>query len=362
MKYFIQLAWSSTFFQLNLHKHLFTTGTPHRYGCELDFTILIEQGAVTEGAEFAIYKKWEPIPNSFLRYYSFIIYKTQDAMHYEGVVAQRYIDPQCNSWQVFNLTGITKFLTQETLEANELHEINLLMIVFKETDPYGEQPPSLSCDEIQSLFIINSSANLEDFLRTEPLSEEAKDISQPDESLVSSVDDIEGWINEDDEDTQALEDKTKPEEGSGEVITPTEEVMHQVDEFLPTLSVFIRDGPNPLFTKRSATDKFNSGDHNMGMEKDKDVSSGRDYFPITDCKLINKTITLSSVIAGALLPVELDINECASSSENVECRPSKYSNQEILVKNGEIVSIEIYNNLVIEECMAYINNQLTPTS
>ena len=337
------------------------------FGCELNFTILVEVGGVTEGAELALYKKTEPSTGSHLRYYIFIAYKKQSEVHYSKVVGEHYMDSDCKSWQVFNISSI-----KDNLPVG-VHKINLLVAVFKETDPNQDhsQLPLLSCSEVKSLFIMDTSADLNEFNGIEV---------QPEMPTVGEVEvDAQGVAKASNNDTKATEDnKSKIKElGSGggnnlvvtaattTVPTPIQEEA-KVEDYLPAMVAFVSGGLSPLLKKRSvgeppktdedsskSVDTVTTVEEEQVEQEDTDVSSG------ANCRLLENKISLPTQDPNILDPDIVNKGKCSDSTDAIECRPTGFQNLDILVKINElgVTSIKTLSNFIITECTPFINTQ-----
>ncbi len=330
------------------------------FGCDLNFTVLVEEGTTATAAELALYKKAEADTGSHIAYLVYILYKELDQEFSSSILGQRYIPSSCKSWQVFNISNLTDNLPVG------VHKFNLLVAVFKETS-FGElkPPPLLSCNEVKSLFVMDTSADINKFQETES---EASGPEEPENDTSEELNEVDEngkeKSNKDNNDNETeLEEMTSSGSGGGEDLVamttstpPIVEDLITVEDYLPTLVVFISGGPNPLqLTKRSAiqieqnkTDTY--GFSNVGEDttaaEDSDESSG------ANCRLLENKIDLPALNPNILLPEIVDIGKCSNSTERVECKPTAFRNLETLQKDIEsgISIVVVLENYIITEC------------
>lgn len=345
-------------------------------GCELNFTVLVEEGATTEGLELALFKKAETDTGSHVAYFVYIVYRKLGERFHSAVPAQRYILSSCKSWQVFDVSGI-----KDNLPVG-VHKFNLLVAVFKETEINQQDPPIMSCNDVKSLFIMDTSADIKKFKGTEATSESETP------TAVGEVEvDEKGEEKSTKDNDDTIEDETvemASGSGGGEDLavtmtsTPPPIVEEdKVENFLPTLAVFVSGGPNPLLIKRSTIESnktdidfesnktdidFNKGaaDTVPGEEEEQvdvsDESSG------ANCRLLENKIDLPALDPDILKPTIVDIGKCSNSTDTVECRPTKFRTLEVLRKRTgeiEVASIEIRHNYIITECTPFAKTQLS---
>ena len=355
------------------------------YGCELNFTVLVEDGATTKGAELVLYKKDESDTDSHLAYFVYIIYRKVGGQ-YTNTYSQRYIPSSCKSWQVFDISGI-----KDNLPAG-VHTFNLLVAVFKETHISQEKPPIMSCSDVKkSLFVMDTSADIRKFKGIKEKPELATDETPVAEEELEIEVDENGKEKSDKNSNETAEDnQTEIEEvaasGSGEeegniVVTttltttsmttdtpPIEEVPDnlKVEDYLPMMGVFVSGGPNPLLTKRSAIEQSKSDIKEEDVVQDtvldeqaveeNEVSSG------ANCRLLENKVDLTVLDSNVLQPTIQDIGKCSNSTDTVECRPTAFENLQVLVKktgNIEVSSIEVRLNFIITQCTPFAKPQLS---
>ena len=301
---------------------------------------------MTEGAELALFKKRELGPFDYLYYYVFISYKPQNASNYQRVLTQRAIDWNCNSWQVFNISDIKEYLP------SGLHKINLLVTVFKETDPTLDNVPILSCTEIRSTFVINTSADMDKFINGESQQQESETTV---ESATLQEESSEKGLQQGDGKggkNASNEGGAKKEEGSGMeaeeiIIEPTTKIV-SAETFVPALSLFVSGGSNFFLSKRSidVNNDINSAD-SLNFDEDKDtVDSGSGV----SCEREVYKVTLPEDI---LDPRTVDKGKCSNSTENVACLPSKFLRLDVLQLKGDLITIKSKQNFIITECKPY---------
>lgn len=316
------------------------------YGCELNFTILVEDGGVTEAAELALFKKSEPNADQNLLYYVFIVYKPQNATNYATVVEDRYIFPSCNSWQVFNLSSIKSYFPPG------VHKINLLIAVFKDSlNPTQQLPEHMSCEETKSLFVMDSNVNINEFL-DQPAPQDQSESKTESPQVEQNLSQDDGNKN-DAANNQTPEEIVNLEEGEGS----GGEELHETNpaaKYRPELSVFVSGTSTPFLTAKRSVGELTRDDQiyaEVGDGKDEiDQASG------SDCKRLDKKIFLSEFYPGVLQPQIVNVGQCFNSSDSIQCLPSKYMNLEILRKIGEHqLTIQTLQNFIITECTPYAN-------
>ena len=330
------------------------------HGCELNFTVLVEEGESAEGAELALYKKAEPDTGSHIGYLVFIIYKNIGST----IPAKRYIPSSCKSWQVFDISSI-----KDDLPVG-VHKFNLLVAVFKVTD-FEQDATIMTCSEAKSLFVMNTSADIHEFQGTEasrpdPENETGAD-SEVDENGNEKLSKDKN-INETDQDNETeLEEVGASGSGGGEDLVattttstpPIVEDSVKVEDFLPTLAVVVRGSPDPLplITKRSAIEQ-NKNDTTPGEEqvvKDSEESSG------TNCRLLENKVSLPALNTSIIQPVEiLDIGKCSNSTDTVECKPTAFESLELLVKK-DIYAVNEVRDIITKECTPFAKTPLSTT-
>jgi hypothetical protein len=331
-----------------------------QYGCELNFTVLVEEGATATAAELALYKKVEADTGSHLAYFVYILYRKLGGPYISPIPAQRYIPSSCKSWQVFDVSNITDYLPVG------VHKFNLLVAVFKETSFGQVNPPIMSCKEAKSLFVMDTFADINKFHETdseasgpeEPENETSEELNEVDENGKEK-------LNKDNNDNEIEDNKTELEKmmssgsGGGEDLVamttstpPIVEDLIKVEDYLPTLAVFMRGGPSPLqLTKRSAIQiKQNKTDTYEGEDtttvEDSDESSG------ANCRLLENKIDLPALNPDIIRPPGItDIGKCSDSTERVECKPTAFRNLDTLQKSESGVSVfVVLKNFITTEC------------
>ena len=339
----------------------------------MNFTVLVDEGGTTEGAELALYKKTELDTGNYLGYYVYIVYKNQSEAHYTKVPAQRRIDSSCKSWQVFNISSI-----KDDLPVG-VHKFNLLVAVFKETEFNQPLPlPALSCNEIKSLFVMDTFADINTFKGIE-VNPESETPTETEELKDDEKGEEKSNEKEKENDTAAAEDNNNETvemasgSGGGEdlVITTTTTMIppppimeeDKVENFLPTVAIFLRGGPDLLLKKRSASESTKTDiDLNKGVDttveeeqvEESDESSG------VNCRLLENKVDLQALDPDVLKPSIVDIGKCSNSTDTVECGPTAFRNLEVFRKrsgNITVASIEIRHDYIITECTPFAKTQ-----
>ena len=334
------------------------------YGCELNFTVLVEEGATTEGLELALFKKAETDTGSHVAYIVYIVYRELGGP-FLSTIPGRYIPSSCKSWQVFDVSII-----KDNLPVG-VHKFNLLVAVFKETEINQLNPPIMNCNEVKSLFVMDTFADINKFKGTEARPESETSTAEGELEVDEKG---EGKSTKDIDDTIATEDnKAEMASGSGDLAetmttTPPPIVEEdKVEDFLPTLGVFVSGGPNYLLRKRSAIESnktdidFNKGEDTVPVEEEEQVEVS-DESSGANCRLLENKIDLQALDPDVIDPDIVDIGKCSNSTDTVECRPTRFDNLRVLRKRtGEIkvASVEIRKDYIITECTPYAKNQLS---
>ena len=327
------------------------------HGCELNFTVLVEEGESAQGAEFALYKKAEPDTGSHVGYLVFIIYKKIGST----IPAERYISSSCKSWQVFDISSI-----KDDLPVG-VHKFNLLVAVFKVSD-FDQDVTIMTCNEAKSLFVMDTSADIHEFQGTEASRPEPENETGADSEIDENGNEKlskDKNINETDQDNETeLEEVGASGSGEGEDLVattttstpPMVEDSVKVEDFLPTLAVFVRGGPNPLLTKRSAIEQNKKDTTTPGEEQvveDSEESSG------ANCRRLENKVDLPASNPNVIQPVIKDIGKCSDSTDTVECRPTAFDNLQVLLKIGNATIIEVRENCIITECTPFAKTPLS---
>ena len=323
-------------------------------GCELNFTVLVEEGASVKGAELALYKKAEADTGNHVAYLVYIVYKKIDEQFHTTIPAERYIPSSCKSWQVFDISSI-----KDDLPVG-VHKFNLLMAVFKETD-FSQAPPIMSCNEVKSLFVMDTSANIHEFQGTEASRPEPENETGADSEVDENGKEKSSKDKNVDEAYQDNETELEGVAASGSggedlvatMTTSTPPIVKEiikVEDFLPTLAVFIRGGPNPLLTKRSVIER----NEEQAVE-DSEESSG------ANCRRLENKIDLPALDPDVLQPDVVDVGKCSNSTDTVECKPTAFENLQVLLKKGNATIIEVRENYIIKECTPFAITQPSST-
>ena len=310
------------------------------HGCELNFTVLVEEGESTEGAELALYKKAEPDTGSHVAYLVFILYKKIGEQFYTTVPAERYIPSSCKSWQVFDISSI-----KDNLPVG-VHKFNLLVAVFKETD-FEQDASIMTCSEAKSLFVMDTSADIHEFQGTEASRPEPENETDADSEVDENGNEKlskDKNINETDQDNETeLEEVGASGSGGGEDLVattttstpPIVEDSVKVEDFLPTLAVIVSGSPDPLplLTKRSAIEQ-NIQDLTTPVEEqaveDSEESSG------ANCRLLENKVHLPTIDPNIVWPIEiLDLGMCSNSTDTVLCNETRSYDLQVIRKKAD---------------------------
>ena len=331
----------------------------------MNFTVLVEEGGTAEGAELALYKKTEPDTGSHLQYYVYIVYKKLDEMFYSKVLGQRHIDSSCKSWQVFNIGGIKDNLPEG------VHKFNLLVAVFKETEFNQPEPlPVLSCSEVKSLFVMDTSADINEFkgIKVNPKSETPTETEELEVHEKKSNKDKDNTLLAEDNSNEIVEVALGSGGGEDLVVAkttaPPPPIVEedQVEEYLPTLAVFVRGGPNPLLKKRSAGESTKT---DIDLDKEADLATKvaeeelmeeNDESSGANCRLLENKVDLQALDPAIIRPSIVDIGKCSNSTDTVECRPTAFRNLEVLRKR-RVPPYEIRYDYIITECTPFAKTQ-----
>ena len=91
-----------------------------------------------------------------------------------------------------------------------------------------------------------------------------------------------------------------------------------------------------------------------------EVANGKDDIDqasgSNECKRIEKKIFLSEYYTDILQPQIVDVGQCLSSTDGVQCVPSKYKMLEVLRKEDNRPSIQTLKNFIITECSPSMYN------
>ena len=350
-------------------------GTSGHFACDLHFNISIDPEERKLGADISLYKLEEENATEAVWYNVLIVH--QSTPSFNMLVGEKFIRATSKGWQVFHTDKASSSLQQG------YNNVLMKILVFK----IDESLKHLTCPEISALFVLNDE-NLRLQLQTKASGQThqtttdatqptqgATEREQPTQGATEREQPTQGNVSQE-QPTQGNETQEQPTQGSEtqEQLTqgnetqeqPTQgnETQNATTEEPSTTPIFDRQNYIPVFTvfigptvpgwpfrsqgKRS-TDAVKV-DHNRKMDSLNRACEVQDYRVELDGATVIEPKSVNIKKCSGQCITDAEKKELPPSSRPTQCSPTSYSNLDVLLQEGDALTIHTVADAIINKC------------
>jgi len=376
-------------------------GTTEHFACDLHFNISIDSGESKLGADISFYKLEEENATEAVSYNMLVIHQSKKPS-LNMLVGEKTIPATSKGWQVFHIDKVASLLQQG------YDNVLIKFLVFKIDETLKE----LSCPEISSLFVLNDEKLRQTDQGSEETNQITKNGTQPTQGATEDEQPTQGatgdeqptqGATEDEQPTQGATGDEQPTQGNVSQEQPTQVNVSQeqptqvnvsqeqptqvnvsqeqptqvnVSQEQPTqngttedpsiTTIFDRQNYVPVFTVfiRPTSWPFRSQGKRATDAVKMDQSLKMDS-PNKTCKIQDYRVGVDQIIPGATViePKSVNIKKCSGqcrkdennnnlppSSRLTQCNPTSYSNLDVLLQEGDALTIHTLADAIINEC------------
>ena len=328
-------------------------GATEHFACDLHFNISIDPDERKLGADISLYKLEEENATEAVLYEVLVIY--QSTPSFNMLVGQKFIRATSKGWQVFHIDMVSSSLQLG------YNDVLMKLVVFK----IDESVKVLTCPEISPLFVLNDD-NLRLQLQnkisgqthqttTDQPTQGATEGEQPTQGATEGEQPTQG-ATQGEKPTQGNETQEQPTQGNETQNATTEEpsttLVFDRQNYIPVFTVFI--GPTvpgwPFLSQGKRSTDAVRVDHSREMDSLNRTCEIQDYGVELDSATVIEPKLVNIKKCSGQCATDAEKKDLPPSSRPTQCSPTSYSNLDVLLQEGDALTIHTVADAIINKC------------